>query len=146
MKRTILRRAFTLIELLVVIAIIAIVASLLLPVLGRAKERAKLIGCVNNLRQVGQGFEMYRGDNGDRLPRAASNWASFQYGGGDPDWRILAGTADLLAATNRPLWVYLPVAEAFHCAAGRGMDLHPEDYPKPFKDIYRVIGNSYAYN
>ena len=63
-----LRKGFTLIELLVVIAIIAILAALLLPVLGRAKEKGRQMACISNLRQLQLGWRMYVDDNSDALP------------------------------------------------------------------------------
>lgn len=69
MKKMLGKKGFTLIELLVVIAIIAILASILFPVFGRARENARKAGCQSNLKQLGLAFNMYLQDWDETFPR-----------------------------------------------------------------------------
>jgi prepilin-type N-terminal cleavage/methylation domain-containing protein/prepilin-type processing-associated H-X9-DG protein len=71
--------AFTLIELLVVIAIIAILASILFPVFGRARENARKTSCLSNLKQIGLGIMQYTQDYDERFPMSRTD--NIQYNG-----------------------------------------------------------------
>src|SRR5690606_15902015 len=62
------RGGFTLVELLVVIGIIALLISILLPALTRARDQAKVVACLSNVRQIGLGFVGYQQSNRDRWP------------------------------------------------------------------------------
>lgn len=83
--------AFTLIELLVVIAIIAILAAILMPVLEKAKKRAEMAYCLNNMKQLQLAYQMYVNDNNDWLPWNATGGNA----GGVPSW-ITNGVATVL--------------------------------------------------
>jgi len=72
------RKGFTLIELLVVIAIIAILAAILFPVFARARRAAQRTSCLNNLKQIGTGINMYESDWDDRYPLVSGPGREFE--------------------------------------------------------------------
>src|ERR1041385_4765860 len=88
MSHKVRQRGFTLIELLVVIAIIAILAAILFPVFAQARESARAISCLSNVKQCALGAHMYAQDYDERFPRMDNN-GSCLYGESpcdSPDW------------------------------------------------------------
>jgi prepilin-type N-terminal cleavage/methylation domain-containing protein/prepilin-type processing-associated H-X9-DG protein len=125
--------AFTLIELLVVIAIIAILASLLLPAITRAKAQSLRIKCISNQHQIAIAYQLYTEDSDSSYP-AHANWGTV--GGRATNGTVLTHNAP--GETIRPLNRYVGNIEVFRCPADRGDPFWPAA-----KTCWDGWGNSY---
>ncbi len=121
-RRPQLRAAFTLIELLVVIAIIAVLAGLLLPVLGKAKEAGRSTVCLGNLRQVGFAMQLYVPDNNNLMP--------VMY---DRPFSTNGFNTNAMKSMDMVLTNYLGSAKSLRC-------------PSDNKMLYENTGSSYGWN
>ena len=128
------RRAFTLVELLVVISIIALLVSILLPALGKAREQAKRVICMTNLRSINLVFVQYLLDNEGKYPRG-KDWGSGStslgyfhiYNAFDPlrDWRVVVAP-------------YIENGDMFYCPSGGAWDhewIKDASHPKGWDGI-----------
>ena len=140
------KKAFTLIELLVVIAIIGLLGALLIPTIGRVRESARRVQCVNNLRQHGIAWYLYLDDHNDRFPRIGQpidgRTNTWSFGGGDSysadgdddaEYRVLNRYLDITDGDS-------PNTKIFQC---------PDDqkpYLTGYPTTFEYVGNSYRLN
>ncbi|MBT3377038.1 MAG: type II secretion system protein [Lentisphaerae bacterium] len=135
-------RIFTLIELLVVIAIIAILASMLLPTLNTAKERAKISLCGSNLRQLGMGAHMHANDRDGYLTpfttRSNVYWANWPNTPKVLPWVISGGGLSCLWDQK-----YVPDRNVYYCPSDRVLERRA---PDSWGSIAGYPQCSYSYN
>jgi prepilin-type N-terminal cleavage/methylation domain-containing protein/prepilin-type processing-associated H-X9-DG protein len=115
-------KAFTLIELLVVIAVIGILVALLLPVLGKAKEKTQGIACLNNLKQLTIGWIAYTGDSQGRIMQNGGGPERSWIGKGYLTWGPEAdntNTSLLLDSKLAAMADYVKAAGVYKCPADR---------------------------
>lgn len=114
-----MRGGFTMIEVLVVVAVIAVLASILLPTLTKARDRAQGIICLNNTRQLYLGWRMYANENDDRLIYNLAMSGSFRtninWVNNVMTWDLSPDNTNLLTITEAALYPYINSAAIYRC-------------------------------
>jgi prepilin-type N-terminal cleavage/methylation domain-containing protein len=131
------RSAFTLIELLVVIAIIAILASMLLPALATAKQKAWTIRCNSNLHQIALGMTMYADDANGRYPES----------GGAIPWNTTGAQTNL--SWMQQLFPYVGNTNVFHCPSNKLLPVNRQsafNYFNGARAAFVIAGTAAAVN
>jgi len=105
------KKGFTLIELLVVIAIIAILASIIMPALGRAREAARRAVCISNLHNIGLMVMMYANENKQELPWYIGTWGALEAAGDPRSGGVDYGLRALPATTE---WIDQCITPTFY--------------------------------
>jgi len=157
------------VEVLVVIGIIAVLLSMLLPMIGRARQSSATTACLSNLRQIGQAFQFYVAENNYAFPTVSKDYVTY----GFPELYISGGTSPVVDESGkfspqpkppeRALSRYFRPSirggvlggreyqsvyeyDVFKCPADAGFDLHEFQDDAAFNPLWEYSGSSYKLN
>ncbi len=133
------KKSFTLIELLVVVAIIAVLVAILLPALSGARDQARLIACLSNLKQIGIGEMAYASENNDYPVEAWNGWGLGSFGGSINGQKVRTWARTLID------YKYVAATGTFRCPSHKPISCPPSPIGDPSSDWTNTL-KSYVAN